>query len=736
MCGSMHGMCRPPGDWPTYYRQKLPFRAILVGKSKGRTIRAMRERCNALLAQKTTRTEGLILQKYLEQCKRVNVWRGGQALHGLSEQEYDSDIRLYIDNGVILPAIICQNMVARASGHYSTQRDWKAYLLTVLPFGSLGEASFDYQRPMLKDLPRVLQWRIQASITAVCDDFINQFLFEGPSAAAKVESISRIAIEILEEQDPILMDTTLSEYLEDLKTVFEALLTITTMPLDPSGGASIQALLIEPLTKDMLSGPIMKVRAAFEAAEWYADRANQYMAALPTLIEKRADFEKHLQVLEDFEASEDNTKIKWTEALTTAVEELSQALDKLPGDAMKAPLSKLCAAVKKNVEHWIQDFGGDKIPIEDDINIVSKLLQAASIAWPFDDKFAESLMMVQGVRDSLNSSKMLDMFMRELQKHLAASPMTDAFFDLGRVASTLSGLTLPRAGLDAVEKLLGMGIAYYLEKHDDAHSRHEIVKTMDELIRFLRGDGRGFQEAIDMMGRFNRLQDVGTSFLGGSTEDLELVQKAVIELSAGIQKQPQYEGLTVDLVTSFKALMQSASDTFGAKVDEVHMAMLVQASGALDVSIKDLANVASGSSSSTTPWDATLVKSSSMDMVKEAAIASGLLRMDIPEVEKKMNVVNACIQKLSIAEDLAGLHHDNERVLHAQAVLLRATLSIAASKLVALANMPPSDADQLRVAIQEEVLRIRSAGGSEKEHLPTGLYNWLVAACKSRVKKR
>lgn len=47
------------GDWLSFYTAKLTLRAVLVGKSKGRTIRAMKVRVDKLCESKDTRTMGL-----------------------------------------------------------------------------------------------------------------------------------------------------------------------------------------------------------------------------------------------------------------------------------------------------------------------------------------------------------------------------------------------------------------------------------------------------------------------------------------------------------------------------------------------------------------------------------------------------------------------------------------------------------------------------------------------------
>ena len=55
---------RPAQSTRRITSRSSPLRSILIGKSRGRTIRALRERIDKLCASKDSRTEGLQLSKY------------------------------------------------------------------------------------------------------------------------------------------------------------------------------------------------------------------------------------------------------------------------------------------------------------------------------------------------------------------------------------------------------------------------------------------------------------------------------------------------------------------------------------------------------------------------------------------------------------------------------------------------------------------------------------------------
>ena len=187
-------------DWTSYYRESLSLRSVLVGKSKGRTIKALRERVDKLCASKETRTEGLTLSRYHDQVKRACAWRGGHTIFGMTDETFKQDLDMFSANGVVLPADICECLVTKASQTHSVNRNWKQFLETVLPFGG-DPAKFDCRFPRLRDLPRLPGWLLKASAAALFDEVLNPILFEEQVGSGKAASICETALVIMEDQD-------------------------------------------------------------------------------------------------------------------------------------------------------------------------------------------------------------------------------------------------------------------------------------------------------------------------------------------------------------------------------------------------------------------------------------------------------------------------------------------------------------------------------------------------------
>lgn len=102
------------GDWLSYYKRKLSLRAVLVGKKKGRTIKALRERTEKLLSVESTRHIGRLLQQYLEKVVVASNWRGGGLISSLEDGEIAAQWNILQTENTTLPADVCQALVHRS----------------------------------------------------------------------------------------------------------------------------------------------------------------------------------------------------------------------------------------------------------------------------------------------------------------------------------------------------------------------------------------------------------------------------------------------------------------------------------------------------------------------------------------------------------------------------------------------------------------------------------------------
>ena len=81
------------GDWLLYFKRRLPLRSMLTGVSKGRSAKALRCRAAQLSEKPETKSIGSLLSKYHDNILVATQWRGGKAIHVLSDSEYETELK-------------------------------------------------------------------------------------------------------------------------------------------------------------------------------------------------------------------------------------------------------------------------------------------------------------------------------------------------------------------------------------------------------------------------------------------------------------------------------------------------------------------------------------------------------------------------------------------------------------------------------------------------------------------
>ena len=80
----------------------------MVGKPKGRTEKALRQKAVSLCANPATRSQGLMLQEYHGKIRRAQAWRDGAIIASLSDEVLEQDLKMFDSEGCVLPAVECQ----------------------------------------------------------------------------------------------------------------------------------------------------------------------------------------------------------------------------------------------------------------------------------------------------------------------------------------------------------------------------------------------------------------------------------------------------------------------------------------------------------------------------------------------------------------------------------------------------------------------------------------------------
>jgi hypothetical protein len=273
------------GDWVAFYKQNLPVRNVLVGKSKGRSIKALRERVNALSLDPSTRSQATTLGFYHEKLKVAHAWRGGKIVHTLSDAGYKSDAEMLMAEVSHLPADICQHTLKRHLDRHKTSQSWGIYASASMPFKKASDhAKYDLLDAMMRYLPRVDKWRLYVCQGSLIEQHLCVWVREGADRSSQMLALLLVLEVELAKEDPFDMDQINASFYNEVSQVVDGLKAIVQLSFASSPQAAIVALgKCQYSTKH--ASPTELVATAIADCAWYKDRKDKYLQALPSIME-------------------------------------------------------------------------------------------------------------------------------------------------------------------------------------------------------------------------------------------------------------------------------------------------------------------------------------------------------------------------------------------------------------------------------------------------------------------
>lgn len=193
--------------------------------------------------------------EYYQKVKTAQTWRFGAAIHSLEPDGLAKDLRMFKAEGVLLPADVCQALVAKAAAGQISEGKWEDLLNTLLPFSSGSETSFDSEVQKLGDLPRVRQYKLQAFTKHMFGKIVNPMIFDGQGSKSKLLEFSAIGVQRLEDEDAIMMDKLSAAYLEECRLIFCGLNAIIQKPFSASPIEAVKALRGQSSSIECKGGP-------------------------------------------------------------------------------------------------------------------------------------------------------------------------------------------------------------------------------------------------------------------------------------------------------------------------------------------------------------------------------------------------------------------------------------------------------------------------------------------------
>ena len=732
----------PGGDWNSHWRQRLSLRSVLVGRPKGRTEKALRERVITLCENKATRPQGILLQEYHNKVKRAMAWRGGSVVQSLSDQVLHQDLDMFASESCLLPAVVGQALVARKAASHVTERKWEDFFDTIMAFTPDGTTSDDFnpKLPLLSQLPRVMKFKLQTMQTAILTDVISPMLFEGSASLPALSTLVRAGTAAMERQDAMVMDKDSAVALHDWTLVMSGLQAVCTLPFDSSHEEAIRALIEKPAKPQPDHGPVQVCRTVLADATFYAARAQQYMDALPLMMEKETAWSEHLLLLGRLEGSEFSSHdVDWISALTTMHSDYSVVSQAVSADSLGSVGARLLALTCRFVPPLVEATKS-VTELQDRINDIASLLQAASVAFPLEVAIPGWQLALHEIRQTHSAKATTNTFVNALQSiigtEVGAPVHVDDLEVLHAAANRSAGLALDASSQKIANSALDRLARDVARAGFQGHSeRTEHVAA--EVLRCLPATSgwkavwAWFKPVIGLASHSSFLVDDDDR-----AESVPAVRRLLavvadeVKAMQGFDFQALGEGLEADVAESIRAIYSK----YKGRDDQMKMKAVDASVETVSRTYENLLPLAYGSNDDTKAWSTGMKAKADFDAVLELANEKGLMSLDMGDLADRINKLQEALDGSKHAHDMAGKVVDQEFFEKAENLWIRAAVTQAERKIIDAGKI--DDEDNRRSVIQAAVRQLRATKVSkilrEKEVLPGPLYRWAFKMLTTR----
>jgi hypothetical protein len=389
-----------------FYKQVLPLRLVLIGKSKGRTVKALRERVDALSLNQDTRGIGGVLNAYHTRVKVAHSWRGGRIVHTLGDEQYKLEAEMIEHEVPNLPSDICQHALQRRLCRLLATQTWLAYVQCSLPFKCNTDTTtvFSLMNAMMKYLPRVDKWRIAVCQRSLVESHICPWIRDGEEKSEQLSAMLGILTSELAKEDPFDMDVTNASFYTELLHVSEGMLTIISLSFSSLAQTSVAAL--GSSGPKAVASPTELVASAISDSAFYDDRRLKYQRALPAIIEHEVAVTANQGYLASLPKEFD---VAWVTAEgAAAMKRIGDMLDGLLAILGTAAVEfgvlreyhALIGERTGTLSATISSLAVDGEVDMETIDVALTMMQAASMVFPLDPSFAETTTVLATIKTS------------------------------------------------------------------------------------------------------------------------------------------------------------------------------------------------------------------------------------------------------------------------------------------------------------------------------------------------
>ena len=713
----------------------------MVGYSKGRTERVLRERCDTLINDPSTRTIGLDLKRYHECVETAMKWRGGAHVHSLMQETLLENLKMFNDNNTILPAEICQELVARRMKKHTEAKDWAQVMIVVLPFKKPSDV-WDIFDPKLRTLPRVEAWRLRASKGTCFDNLINPLLFDGEEKQAIIEGICRAALAALDSVDPIEMESKYSAaMLSEMIEVFEGILALLEMPFSSAHIQSIIDVTGEEGCKAPLAkGPMQSIRTAINAAPWMKARAKKVLDARAIIVEKEATLTEHVGLLQEWAHTYlqnlDRSKLNDMSAELVTMLDTFAVIQQHLGSAPIINFGKdlwvmtdrfvsfqLLVATDPEAKEKTEEWWGQ----------LHKLIAGASISFPLEQQPSVWQAAVADIKNQAGTKHIFNEMREQLKGWSGCAEVDGERVKVLKSSVEKAANTNVRATEGDMESLCKiMGDITEIVADSQFQECDDYQSLAGQMCRFFKGDhamniANAWITSACSLTASNTFLEKGPE----SEDELEKVKRNVAALTTAVKESK-------DSVKVVKSIGETATDklrsAMQARLDKFDKSLAKELDTRADLAhakmvakYDDLRSVAFGGKVIGQAWSNGLSnKGLTTEQLVTFATESGLTDCDHKQIEALSTELDTAIKDWESAFGKAGKVIADEEKEKFVKMKARGHLTSIERELVDIAKDGTKSTEDRAKAISDVVKKCRKGFDiDERKALPAGFFKWM-----------
>ena len=393
-----------PGDWVSFYKGKLTPKLIMTGKSKGRSMRAMKDRYTGLCDSGETRAAGMDLKALYDDLKILHDHRGGKLDSSLSWEKIVERMDVIVKYLKVVPAVLGQRVLSRFYKTCQQEQRWVEVMKVLNPW--LAPVAFSARQPRLCDLPRVEEWKRLAFIQTFFREAIVPEIAEGKEGTQKLKVMVAAALESFDEVDVLALSSPVASQFRDCGIACEAISNLIELPFDSVLACqNIEKLMTAtspskvPVSRE---GSLTIVQKAIKSSTFYSQRAATMRDAQAAVMERSVKKRELLQAWQGLaktqgEACHDSAACKLLEDLI--------GLKKL---FPSSSLEDRSVILKEMVQQHL-NCGSKKITSAR-CDQLQKVLQEALIAFPLDTSLPALQMTLAEAKHQMSAHERMQKF--------------------------------------------------------------------------------------------------------------------------------------------------------------------------------------------------------------------------------------------------------------------------------------------------------------------------------------